>query len=54
MGRLIEFYVPEKHKPKVKWTQQVEPGRVIEFRSKTPDKYAQVTWIFPEIDADLA
>jgi len=54
MGRLIEFYIPENHKPKIKWTQQAEPGRVIEFRSKTPEQFAQATWVFPEIDADLA
>lgn len=54
MGRLIEFYVPESHKPKIKWTQQVEAGRVIEFPPKKSEGYVQVTWIFPEIDADLA
>ena len=54
MGRLIEFYIPENHKPKIKWTEQTESGRVLEFRPKTAGKYTQVTWIFPEIDADLA
>jgi len=54
MGRLIEFYIPENHKPKIKWTQQAESEQVIEFRPKQPERYAQVTWIFPEVDADLA
>jgi len=54
MGRLIEFYVPENHKPKINRTLHDEPAQVIEFRSKSPGRYAQVTWIFPEVDSDLA
>ena len=54
MGRLIEFYVPENFKPKIKWAQQNDVGQVVEFAPSKPTDYRQVTWVFPEVDADLA
>ena len=53
MGRLIEFHVPENYKPKIRWAP-LENGRVIEFPSSNVEDYRQPTWIFPEVDADLA
>jgi hypothetical protein len=54
MGRLIEFYVPDNFKPKIKWVQQNEVARVIEFAPNKSEDYRQPTWTFPEVDADLA
>lgn len=54
MGRLIEFYVPESHKPKIKWADASENGRVIEFPEKKSEAYIPPPWAFAEIDSDLA
>ncbi len=54
MGKLIEFYVPEDFTLKTKQKEPIESSRVIEFPSSKPDTFHQVTWVFPEVDADLA
>lgn len=54
MGKLIEFYVPEGFGLRPKRNDALETARVIEFPSGKPDAFHQVTWVFPEVDADLA
>ncbi len=54
MGKLIEFYVPDDFRLKPKRKESLESSRVIEFPSSKPDTFRQITWIFPEVDADLA
>jgi hypothetical protein len=54
MGTLIEFYVPDGFRLKTKPTDGAETARIIEFPSSKSDTFHQVTWIFPEVDADLA
>jgi hypothetical protein len=54
MGKLIEFYVPDGFRSKTKRKESLEGPRVIEFPSSKSDIFHQVTWIFPEVDADLA
>lgn len=54
MGKLIEFYVPEGFRFNSKPDATLETSRVIEFPSGKSDRFHQVTWVFPEIDADLA
>ena len=53
MGKLIEFYVPEGFTFRTK-RETLESSRVIEFPAAKPETFRQVTWIVPEIDADLA
>ncbi|HKR28959.1 MAG TPA: hypothetical protein VJT08_00695 [Terriglobales bacterium] len=54
MGKLIEFYIPEGFTFETKRGDTLETSRVIEFPSGKSDGLHQVTWVFPEIDADLA
>ena len=54
MGRVIAFYIPDRFKPKLKRTAPLETRRVIEFPSAEAKHYFQPTWIFPEVDSDLA
>ena len=59
MGRLIEFYVPKNFKPKSinpkrSRAHPVDTPRVVEFPRLKSDEFRQETWIFPEIDSDLA
>lgn len=54
MGKLIEFYVPEGFRFKTIRGETLETSRVIEFPSDKSDGFHQVTWVFPEVDADLA
>ncbi|MFL6436262.1 MAG: hypothetical protein ACJ71Q_01690 [Terriglobales bacterium] len=53
MGKLIEFYIPEGFRLKTK-RDTLETARVIEFPGGKSETFHQVTWIIPEIDADLA
>ena len=54
MGRVITFYVPERFTLKLKRTSRSEAGRVLEFPSPQVKQYFQPTWVFPEVDSDLA
>lgn len=54
MGKLIEFYIPEGFSVKTKRENTVGNSRVIGFPCGKSDTFHQVTWIFPEVDADLA
>jgi hypothetical protein len=53
MGRLIEFYVPDDFKKTDKPASSAEAPQVIEFPRSKREGFAQVTWIFPEVDSDL-
>jgi len=35
MAQVIEFYVPKNFRKPLKWTPQLQSGRVIEFYSQT-------------------
>ncbi|HEU5232033.1 MAG TPA: hypothetical protein VFU50_04170 [Terriglobales bacterium] len=54
MGKLIEFYIPEGFSFETKGGDTPRNSRVIEFPSGKSDTLHQITWIFPEVDADLA
>jgi hypothetical protein len=54
MGKLIEFYIPEGFRFRTTGENIQGNSRVIEFPSRRSDTFHQVTWIFPEVDADLA
>jgi len=54
MGRVIAFYVPDRFTPKLKRTSRLEANCVIEFPSPGRKQYSQPTWVFPEVDSDLA
>jgi hypothetical protein len=34
MARIIEFYIPARHKPKTKWVQSSECGKLIVFPAR--------------------
>jgi hypothetical protein len=54
VGKLIEFYIPQGFRPKTKPENPLETSQVIEFPSGKSNTFHQSTWIFPEVDADLA
>lgn len=54
MGRLIEFYIPDNFNPQPRRKKPLEGAQVIQFPANTSDEFRQATWIFPEVDADLA
>ena len=54
MGKVIPFHVPASFRRAPKWESQASPGRVIEFHGPGQARYFQPTWIFAEVDADLA
>jgi len=35
MAKVIQFYVPKDFRKPLRWTRQVQYGKVIEFRSQT-------------------
>jgi len=54
MGRLIEFYIPDNFERANRPAPSGDAPKVIEFPRSQGDRFRQVTWIFPEVDSDLA
>ena len=54
MARVIEFYIPENFKPKLRASSATQDGQVLEFPRREIVDYQHPTWIFPEVDADLS
>ena len=54
MGRLIEFYIPDNFQRANRPASSADASRVIEFPRSEGEAFRQITWIFPEVDSDLA
>lgn len=54
MGRLIEFYVPDNFERATRPASSGDGPKVIDFPRSEREGFRKVTWIFPEVDSDLA